>query len=147
MTVRSCRLQIRDLTLAASRWKADESKGRLIVKRLISAIALAFVCLATAAVPASADPVRHFGTFTIHCGGVAFVLSEKPGSSNVVTVNGMPSNSISILMGLTVKDPTGATVDEFHKPYALNQGDRIVVCQDTFDGFEFIAEVKFTPAR
>ena len=114
---------------------------------LISAIVLAFACLATAAGPASADPVRHFGTFTIHCGAVAFLISEKPGSSNVVTVDGMPSNSISILMGLTVTDADGVTLDEFHKPYALNQGDRIIVCRDTVDGLTFVAEVKFTPGR
>ena len=116
------------------------------MKRLISAIVLALACLATAAAPASADPVRHFGTFTITCGGLTYVISEKPGSSNVVTLNGMPSNSISILMGIRVVDPvTGLTIDEFHKPYALNQGDRIVRCQDTFDGLVFFTEVKFTP--
>jgi hypothetical protein len=119
------------------------------VKRLISAIVLAFVYLASAAVPASADPVRHFENFTITCGDDVYVIVSKPGSSNVVTLNGAPSNSISILMGITVKDTaTGAILDEFHKPYTLNQGDRIAVCYDrTFPETFVIAEVKFTPGR
>jgi hypothetical protein len=119
------------------------------VKRLISAIVLALACLATAAAPASADPVRHFGVFTINCGNDVYVIVSKPGSSNVVSVNGMPSNSISILMGFTVKDrATGAVLEEFHKPYALNQGERIVICEDRgFPDVIFIAEVKFTPGH
>jgi hypothetical protein len=117
------------------------------VKRLISAIVLAVVYLASASAPASADPVRHFENFTIHCGSDTYVISSKPGSSNVITMNGAPSNSISILMGLTVKDKaTGAILEEFHKPYALNHGDRIVICEDRgFPDIIFVAEVKFTP--
>jgi hypothetical protein len=140
----------RDLTLVASRRKADESKGRIVVKRLISAIVLALACLATAAAPANADPVMHFGVFTINCPNhVEYVIVSKPGSSNVVTVNGVASNSVSILMGFTVVDKaTGAVLDEFHKPYALKQGDRILICEDRgFPDIIVIAEVKFTPGH
>jgi hypothetical protein len=116
------------------------------MKRLISAIVLACVYLASASAPASADPVRHFSTFSITCAGTTFVVVSKPGSSNVVTVNGVPSNSISILMGLTVT-VDGAVVFEFHKPYTLNQSDRIAVCTENGDppGVIVVAEVKFTP--
>jgi hypothetical protein len=116
------------------------------VKRFISAIVLAFVFLASASAPASADPVRHFPTFTIACGGDMWVIVSKPGSSNVVSVNAMPSNSISILMGFTIRE-AGVIVAEMHKPYALNHGDRIVYCQDLSvpAGVTFTAEVKFTP--
>jgi len=113
---------------------------------LIAAIVLAVVYLASASAPASADPVQHFSTFTITCGGNTFVLVSKPGSSNVVTVNGMPSNSISVLMGLTITQ-NGKTVFEFHKSYTLNHNDRIAICteNDVPEGVTVVGEVKFTP--
>jgi hypothetical protein len=116
------------------------------VKRLIAAIVVALVYLASASAPASADPVRHFSTFTITCAGTVFELVSKPGSSNVVTVNGVPSTSVSILMGLTITDH-GVIVFEFHKPYTLNQSDRIAICTENGDppGITVVAEVKFTP--
>ncbi|MEK6227594.1 MAG: hypothetical protein AABM40_15035 [Chloroflexota bacterium] len=116
------------------------------MKRLIAAIVLALVYVASASAPASADPVRHFSTFTITCAGTVFELVSKPGSSTVVTVNGVPSNSVSVLMGLTIT-VDGVVVFEFHKPYTLNQSDRIAVCTENGDppGVVVVAEVKFTP--
>ena len=116
------------------------------MKRFIAAIVLALVYLASASAPASADPVQHFSTFTITCAGMDFVLVSKPGSSNVVTVSGVSSNSVSILMGLKIT-VDGTVVFEFHKPYALNQTDRIVICTDKVptEGVTVVYEVKFTP--
>jgi len=116
------------------------------VKRLIAAIVLTLAFLASLSAPASADPVQHFPTFTITCAGNVFVIVSKPGSSNVVTVNGEPSNSVSILMGLTVT-VNGAIVFEFHKPYALNHSEQIAVCtgNDLPPGVTVVAESKFTP--
>jgi hypothetical protein len=115
------------------------------VKRLIAAIVLALVYLASASAPASADPAK-FSTFTITCAGTTFEVISKPGSSNVVTVNGVPSNSVAILMGITVTDH-GVVVVDFHKPYALNQADRIAVCTENGhpEGLIVIVEVKITP--
>lgn len=116
------------------------------MKRSIAAIVLALVYLVSAGNAASADPIQHFSTFSITCARTTFVLVSKPGSSNVVTVNGVPSNSISILMGLTIT-VDGAVVFEFHKPYTLNQSDRIATCIENGDppGVHVVAEVKFTP--
>ena len=91
---------------------------------------------------AGADPIQHFDTFTIHCGSDTFVLVSKPGSSNVVTINGMPSNSVHILMGV-VLTVDGQVVEEFHKPYASNQDVRI--CRDSAPGVTIVAEVLTTP--
>ena len=116
------------------------------MKRSVIAIALALVYLASAAKPVSADPIQHFSTFSITCAGTVFEIVSKPGSSNVVTVNGVPSNSISILMGITVT-VDGLIVFEFHKPYTSNQSDRIAICTENGDppGVVVVAEVKFTP--
>ena len=101
----------------------------------------ALVCLVLAPT-ASADPVRHFGTFVIECGGEQFELVGKPGSSNFVD-----STSVSILMGITVTDiATGEVLDEFHKPYARNQD--VTICQDITalgDGLMVRLEVLNTP--
>ena len=83
--------------------------------------AVTLVCLmlgtfAVGAGSAHADPVRHFEeTMTIHCGSDTLVLVAKPGSSNVVTINGTPTNSVSILMGITV---TVRKVDRLANPIA-----------------------------
>ena len=116
------------------------------MKRSIAAIALVLAYLTSAAKPASADPIQHFSTFTITCAGTVFEIVSKPGSSTVVTVNGVPSNSVSILMGLTIT-VDGVIVFEFHKPYTLNQSDRIAICTENGDppGVHVVAEVKFTP--
>jgi len=92
---------------------------------------------------ASADPTAHFSTFTIHCGGNVYEIVSKPGSSNVVTVNGLPSTSVSVLMGLTIT-VSGETVFEFHKPFTEHQS--FTVCRDEEPGgVVVVAEVLFTP--
>lgn len=89
---------------------------------------------------ASADPVRHFDTFFIECGGQQFELVLKPGSSNFVG-----STSVSILMGFTVIDnATGAVVDEFHKPFTEHQD--VTVCEDRNEpGVTVLVELLNTP--
>src|SRR5438876_4904460 len=97
--------------------------GRTGVKRMVAAVVIAFGYLASSSAPASADLVGHFSTFSITCAGNVFEIVSKPGSSNVVTVHGGRSNSISILMGITVT-VDGVIVFEVHKPYTLNESDR-----------------------
>ena len=91
---------------------------------------------------ASADPVQHFDTLLIECGGEQFEIVSKPGSSNFVE-----SNSVSILMGVTVIDTaTGEVLDEFHKPFTENQD--VTVCHDLGAeeaGLTVILEVLNTP--
>jgi hypothetical protein len=103
---------------------------------------LTLVTLAVGAGSASADPVQHFDTFTIQCGSDTLVIVSKPGSSNVVTINGMPTNSVSILMGIIVT-VNGEVVFEFHKPYTENQD--VTIC--TFDSGpeHVVVEVLNTP--
>jgi hypothetical protein len=79
------------------------------------------VCMATlalllgSAASAGADPTQHFtGTFVATCGGNTLTVVAKPGSSNVLTVNGEPSNSVSILLGLT-ETQNGVVVSDFQK--------------------------------
>jgi hypothetical protein len=95
---------------------------------------------------ASADPTNHFGTFEIQCGSDLLVIASKPGSSTVLTINGEPSNSVSILMGLTVIE-NGAVVFEFHKPFVQNHPEAVTVCTevDPGPGLEVIAETLLTP--
>ena len=95
---------------------------------------LAIVCvtvigaLAALAPSAGADPTNHFGaTFTIICGGNAFEIVAKPGSSNVVTVNGQPSTQVSVLFGLHVTDADGNVVLDFRKP----GNQPVQTCTDT----------------
>jgi hypothetical protein len=115
---------------------------RRIALLLITAAAL----VPALAGSASADPTNHFGTFEIQCGSDLLVIVSKPGSSNVVTVNGEPSNSVSILMGLTMIE-NGEVVFEFHKPFALNHPEAVRVCSevDPGPGLEVIVETLLTP--
>ena len=102
-------------------------------------------CLAIAPA-AGADPTQHFSaTFTIICGGNALEIVAKPGSSNVVTVNGQPSNSVSILFGLHVTDDHGQTVIDFRKP----GNQPVQTCRDTSwpSGWTATAETIITPAH
>jgi hypothetical protein len=105
---------------------------------------LTLMTFALAAGPASADPTQHFGTFTIQCGTETLVIVSKPGSSNVVTVNGMPSNSVSILKGIVVT-VNGVVVEEFHKPYTAHQDVTICTEVDPGPGVTVVAEVLNTP--
>ena len=69
---------------------------------------------------ANADTTNHFGTFEINCGGHVLVIVEKSGSSAVVTVDGQPSTSVSILMGFKFS-VNGEVVAEFYKPFKEKQ--------------------------
>jgi hypothetical protein len=95
---------------------------------------------------AGADPTNHFTeSFTIICGGHAIVILDKPGSSNVVTFEGQPSTSVSILFGLQVTDDGGNTVIDFRKP----GNQPVQTCRDTSApaGFTATAETLITPAH
>jgi hypothetical protein len=95
---------------------------------------------------AGADPTNHFTeSFTDICGGHAIVLLEKPGSSSVVTFDGRPSTSVSILFGLQVTDADGNTVVDFRK----HGNQPVQTCTDTSwpDGFTATAEMILTPAH
>jgi hypothetical protein len=94
------------------------------------------------AVSAGADPTRHFsGTFELTCGNNTLTLVSKPGSSNVVTVNGEPTNSVSILLGLTALED-GEVVFDFQK--AANNPNAIT-CHLVEPGLEVIVRVINTP--
>jgi hypothetical protein len=78
------------------------------------------------AASAGADPTRHFtGSFDVICGGNTLTIADKPGSSNVITVNGQPSNSVSILFGMTIR-VDGEVVFDFQK---ATNNPNVVVCE------------------
>jgi hypothetical protein len=105
---------------------------------------LGLMAVTVGAGSAIADPVQHFGTFTIQCGADTLVIVSKPGSSNVVTINGVPTNSVSILMGIVVT-VDGVVVEEFHKPYTEKQDVTICTEVDPGPGVTVVAEVLNTP--
>jgi len=111
---------------------------------------LAIVCvvvigaLSALASSAGADPTNHFNvTFTIICGGNALEIVAKPGSSNVVRVNGQPSTQVSVLVGLHVTDDRGNVVIDFRKP----GNQPVQTCTDTSwpSGWTATAETIITP--
>jgi hypothetical protein len=111
------------------------------------AIALAPLTLlswAVGAVGANADPVRAFETFEVQCGSDRLVVVSKPGSSTVVTINGLPSNSVSILMGITITIG-GVVVTEFHKPYTQHQDVKTCTEVDPGAGTTIVLQVLNTP--
>jgi hypothetical protein len=111
--------------------------------RLLLAVIVGVLVLSTAT--ASADPTNHFGTFEITCGGHSLVIVSKPGSSNVVTFDGQPSTSVSILKGLTYT-VDGVVVEEFHKPFTSHQD--VTVCTETpAPGELVVVETILTPRR
>jgi hypothetical protein len=123
----------------------EKEEGMSIKRRAV--LALSFFALAAGVVgvgSAMADPVNHFGTFSAQCGSDTLVLVAKPGSSNILTINGVPTNSVSILMGITVT-VDGVVVEEFHKPYTQNQ--QVTVCDeiDPGPGTTIVVEVLNTP--
>jgi hypothetical protein len=115
------------------------------MRRLIASLFTVFVAgLGVLAPGAGADPTNHFtDSFTIICGGNLLVIVAKPGSSNVLTVNGQPSNSVSVLFGLHVFDASGNTVIDFRKP----GNPPVQTCTDTSwpSGFTGTAETLITP--
>jgi hypothetical protein len=111
------------------------------------AIALAPLTLLSwglGAVSANADPVRAFEAFEVQCGADTLVVVSKPGSSTVVTINGVPSNSVSILMGITITI-SGVVVTEFHKPYTQKQ--HVTTCTEIDPGADttIVLQVLNTP--
>jgi hypothetical protein len=104
-------------------------------------VTLALFVLSVA--PAGADPTQHFsGTFDITCGGNTLTLVAKPGSSNVLTVNGEPSNSVSILFGITVRE-NGEVVFDFQK---AESNPNVTTCtEDLGAGVEATLRVINTP--
>jgi hypothetical protein len=113
-------------------------------RAVASLFCLVLAVLALGSGTASADPVQHFDTFTIQCGGDTLVIASKPGSSTVVTVNGMPANSVSILMGITVT-VNGVVDFEFHKPFTQHQDVTICTEVDPGAGVTVVAETLLTP--
>jgi hypothetical protein len=113
---------------------------------LVSLLTASLLSCGALATGAGADPTQHFTvTFTIVCGGNDLVIVAKPGSSNVVTVNGLASTSVSVLFGLHVVDNLGNVVVDFTKP-----GHQPVQrCTDTSwpTGWTATAETLITPAH
>jgi hypothetical protein len=115
---------------------------RRFLVSLSTALLLSCGALATGA---GADPTHHFTvTFTIVCGGQDLVIVAKPGSSNVVTVNGEDSTSVSVLFGLHVVDNLGNVVVDFRRP----GNQPVQACTDTSwpTGWTATAQTIITPA-
>ena len=72
------------------------------------------------------------------------MIVSKPGSSNVVTFDGQPSTSVSILKGLTIS-VDGVVVEEFHKPFTSHQD--VTVCTEAGPGALVVVETILTPRR
>jgi len=71
---------------------------------------------------ANADPTNHFATFTLTCGEHTLVITDKPGSSAVVTFDGQSSTSVSILKGIRFTENYGQdVVFESYKPFVEHQ--------------------------
>jgi hypothetical protein len=84
------------------------------------------------------------GSFDVFCGGNTLTVVDKPGSSNVITVNGQPSNSVWILFGLTIRE-NGEIVFDFQK---ATDNPKVVVCDvEPEPGFEFTGRVINTPPQ
>ena len=118
--------------------------------RLFAILSGAVIALAVAG-SATADPVRHFDTFVIDCGayGTAEIVS-KPGTSQVVELNGAPSNSIALLVdyefffdGEFIDFTPGAQ----YQPPGVQNNQELVECYDTnvVAPDYFRAWVLFTP--
>jgi len=109
-----------------------------------SAVVLFFVTSGLA----TADPVQHFGTFEVQCGGDVLELTQKPamGSAQVVAINGEPTNAVTVLMGVVVTVAGVGVVEEFHKPFSSNQ-DVTVCTQHPEPGVTVVTEFLITPRR
>ena len=115
------------------------------MRRVLPVVCVAVIGALSALAPnAGADPTNHFDvTFTIICGGNALEIVAKPGSSNVVTVNGQPSTQVSVLFGLHVTDDQGNVVVDFRKP----GNQPVQTCTDTSwpSGWTATADTIITP--
>jgi hypothetical protein len=126
-------------------------KGAFMRQLLVTFLAIGAALVSAGG--AGADPVRHFDTFVIDCGTYGTVeIVSKPGSSQVVALNGAPSNSIALLMGYELS--IGGQLIDFtpgaqYQPPGQQDRGNLVVCFDTSvpppDYFK--AFVLFTPAH
>jgi hypothetical protein len=116
-----------------------------MVTRIGATLVAALALLLGSAASAGADPTRHFTeSFDVICGGNTLTVVSKPGSSNVITVNGQPSNSVSILFGLTIR-MDGEVVFDFQK---ATNNPNVVVCDVPAEpGVEITVRVINTPPR
>jgi hypothetical protein len=79
------------------------------MRKVLLAFVAALAVAAASAQLAAADPTRHFTeSFPIDCGGKTYLLVSKVGSSQVITVDGVPSNSVSVLFRLVLSGPSGS---------------------------------------
>jgi hypothetical protein len=107
--------------------------------RKLSCTFLVLALSALFAQPAGADPTKHFTElFPITCGDVTYVLVSKQGSSTIITANGAPSNSVSVLFRLIIG---GETIVD--KPLPNTQ--HLQVCTGTSDGLPLTAWTIITP--
>jgi hypothetical protein len=117
------------------------------MRRMGFLAAVLFACAGLLASTGNADPTNHWtDSFTIVCGGHEYVIVAKPGSSNVITVDGQPSNSVSILFALYVVDDQGNVIVDFRRPGAATAN--ATVCTDTSwpAGWTATAWTLLTPA-
>jgi hypothetical protein len=59
------------------------------------------------------------------CGGHEYVIVSKPGSSNIVTIDGQPSTGVSVLFGLYVTDENGDFVVDFRARGSVRERHRL----------------------
>ncbi len=122
------------------------------MRQLLAILSVAAIALAASS-SATADPVRHFETFVNDCGSYGTVeIVSKPGSSQVVEINGAPSNSVALLVdyelfldGELIDFTPGAQ----YQPRGIQNNHELVVCFDTTLAAPdyFKAWVLFTPAK
>ena len=97
------------------------------MRKVVSLVVLALALAAGVVPPAGADPTRHFTeAFPITCGNDVYVIVSKPGTSQVLTVNGDDSNAVSVLFRLVNTTPSGVATTLVDKP--LPQNGKAVVC-------------------
>jgi hypothetical protein len=95
-------------------------------RRVGSMIGVSGVLLLGSTGVAGADPTQPFvDAFDITCGGDTYTVVSKPGSSNVLTINGEPSNSVTAFFGMTVR-VDGEVVFEFQK---AENNPNVIVCE------------------
>jgi hypothetical protein len=96
------------------------------MRKFLLLVGLALALCASAVPAASADPTNHFTeSFAINCGGDVYVIVSKPGASQVLTLNGAPSNAVSVLFRL-VNTGTSGTTTLVDKP--LPKNEKVLVC-------------------
>lgn len=71
------------------------------MRRILAGAGIAIVLFFATSGLGTADPMQHFETFEVQCGGDVLELTEKPamGSAQVVAINGEPTKRRSGLDG------------------------------------------------